>query len=300
MFNRKNDSVPEWASALKKKDYPLFLQAIEDYFASRGESYEIGDGVVRIEGKDQQLGLTNLVQMCAQIGPKDYPTVVAGHFDSIFESWAFMEAFDKTVGDFEKTKGYIGVRLYDSDYVATLGEGIVSRPFAGSLVATLVYDFPQAIITVPRGDTEKWGQAENDLFSLGKENIHNAYNLEVEEVNMGDDAIYVVGSDHPFASNALLEIEEHGEWVGKGGAIVAAPTQQGTMIYPVRDLRVMNALQAFFRMVPDIYAACPGSLTPEVFWYHNGEYEPLSYTSGRKPSFFPSESFLAMLNEGLA
>ena len=71
------------------------------------------------------------------------------------------------------------------------------------------------------------------------------------------------------------------------------------MIYPIRDLKVVGALKMFFNNVPKFFTEGPGSLTREIYWYHDGQYETLNYEFGKNVKFTPSEAFLELLNERL-
>lgn len=296
MFGRKNIVVPEWASVLKQKEYSLFISAVDDYFKRKGKPYTIDDGIVRFEGWD--LGLVNLVQMCAGIKPQEYAGFIEHHFGVTIEIMSFKEslAFD----DFERMKQYIGVRLYDREYTTVLGEeAVIRRPFAGEVFAVLVYDFPQAIQIVPKSDAEKWGKTEEKLYAIGIENIRQNYELTIQEVNIGEDTLFVVEAEHFFAPNILFELEKNKKLIGKGGAIIGIPTRSLVMIYPIRDMKVIGALNVFFNNVTKFYKNGPGSLTKEIYWYRDGQYETLNYEVGEKVKFTPSEAFLALLDGGL-
>ena len=298
MFFFKKNAVPEWASVLNQKEYAAFISAVEQYFKRRGGSFELDDGIVRLAENDWEFGLSNLVQMCAQVKPKEYGELVKGHFSLVEESRAFHDAVD--FGNFEEMKQYLGVRLYDEGYATFMGDDTtVRRPFAGEVFAVLVYDFPHAVNNVTREDVEKWGTPEEELFALGIANIRRNYPLDLEKISIGDDEVFVVETEHFFAPNILLELEEHEELVGKGGAIVAIPNRHLAIIYPICDWKVLSTLGFFATSIPQFYAQGPGSLTQEIYWYRDNQYEPLNYEPGKQVKITPSEAFLALLDKEL-
>ena len=301
MFGFKKETVPEWASVMKEKEYTLFMSAIDGYFKHTGEQYSIGDGIVSLGENEWECGLFNLIQICAQNKPKEYAGIIEQHFGRLIEVKAFKDKLDPA--DFEKMKQYVAVRLYDIGYINSAGEdNMIRRPFAGEVYAALVYDFPHAIENIKKSEFEAWGKTEDELFAIGIENIFNNYPMEVAESKFDDekdDKIFIVETEHFFAPNILFKLEERKELIGKHGAIIGIPTRHVALIYSINDMGVLVALTTFFSLIPRFYTNGPGSLTREIYWYHDGLYEKLDYEPGEKPKFTPSEEFLALLNGGL-
>jgi len=191
MFGRKRILVPEWANVLGQKEYPLFMSAVENYFINMGEPFKIGDGIVSLGENNWEFGLSNLVQMCARIKPNDYLELIEHHFGLMIESKAFKEKL--AVDDFDKMKQYIGVRLYDEEYLSYIcKELVIRRPLVGEISTVLVYDFPQAIENIPQCDMDKWCKTEEELFTIGIENIQQNYQLKTQEVDIGEDTVFII------------------------------------------------------------------------------------------------------------
>ena len=294
MFKLKKTAVPEWASVLGEKEYSLFMTAVENYLKDKSEPYTIDDGMILMTDNGWQYGLSNLAQMCAQTRPEEYPALIAHHFGTFIELKAFEESLD--MDDFEKMRQYIGVRLYDREYVAYGGPTMVRRPFAGEVFSVLIYDFPLSIKNITLSDMEKWGISEDELFAIGIENIRRNYQMDAQRVSVNGGDVFAVETEHFFASNILFDIEQHKELVGKGGAIICMPTRSMAVIYPIDDVKVAAVLSTLFGIAQEFYAKGPGSLTKEVFWYRDGQYEPLNYEMGKKIKFTPSEAFMSLLN----
>jgi hypothetical protein len=298
MFFKKRNMVPEWASAMKPKEYALFMSAVEDYFQRKGETFVINDSVVHLADDDWSFGLVNVLQICAQLNSQEYRAVIEHHFGLIIENEAFRKTLD--FDDFDKIKQYIGVRLYDLGSATVAGnDATLRRQLAGEVFKVLVYDFPQTIDNIPQSDVDKWGKAEDELFDIGVKNIRNKYLLDWEVMSTDDDEFYIIETEHFFAPNILLELDNREELVGKHGAIIAIPNRHLAIIYPIRDLKVVRMLDFFFSSVPLFFSRGPGSLTQEIYWYRDQRFETLDYQPGKRVRFTPSEAFLALLNDEL-
>ena len=311
MFGRKRVDVPEWAEPLGPKGYSAFISAVDGYFRGRGEPYVIKDGFVRRESDGQEFGFGNLVQVCAQIRPGDYAQCIYNQFSTMDEDKKFRENLNAS--DFSQVEQYIAVRLYPSEYAKFMNTGNTAaalRPFAGDVFATLVYDFPHTVSNISKIDMEQWGKTPDELFTIGLENVRRNYDLTPEIVNVEGNDFFAINSEHFFAPNILFELDRHPELVGRYGSIVAIPRRNTVMIFPIqgRAVALVNLTTLFFAMVPAMYQAGPGPLTPEVFWYHDGQYETLNYhngqyemtdqsTLGKSIQFFPSDDFTAMMND---
>jgi len=297
VFGRKKEPVSVLESILGKKGHLLFIAAVKNYFDQRLEPYIVEEDMIQLQD-GSKFGLVNLAQICTRAKPDEYHLIIREHFDMMFQNQAFREslAFD----DFESIEKYLAVRIYDSEYLSAIDEEtIIRRPLTGEVFIVLVFDFPHVIENIKREDADKWGKTDDELFEIGKKNVRKNYRFETAEVDFDKDKVLAVETDHFFAPNILLELEQRPELLGKGGTIVAIPTRSLALIYPIRDMKVVSALTMFFNSVPRIFAAGPGSLTQEVFWYRNGQFESLNYTPGKKTSFTPSEEFLALINGGL-
>ena len=302
MFGFGGTKVPSWAQVLNAKDYEKFIKSVEEYFKQTGKMFVVGDGIVKLSDEDFEFGLSNLVQLCSRNTPKDYPAIVSHHFELIMEGRMFEEKFNKISEDFEQAKQYIGVRLYDEEYVNVMGkDSFIKRHFAGELFEVLVWDFPTTLQNVQHSIIDKWNVPIDMLFEVGKANIKQNYEIIAQKIEIGDgDSIFCAEAEHFFVTNILFELVQYPEFIGKGGMIFAVPTRSIAMIYPVADMKVVNVLSKFFINVPRFYDKGPGSLTREIYWYHDGTIETLNYSvDGDKVQFTPSETFMALLNGGL-
>ena len=307
LFDRKKVNVPEWASFFSEEEYTTFLEAIGSYFRKTlNISYEIHDGVINLVDGDNlfglgQFGLVNLAQNCKQNKPTAYREIIANHFGCLIESVKFKKEFAKIEKDFEKVKDYIAVRLYDKEYLSSGGMNhLLIKNIAGELFAALVFDFPRAVVTVSLEEAAPWGKTIDELFEIGLENIRRSYRINREIIESGEekDAIIACEAEHFFVPNILFDLDKHNEFVGKGGALVAAPTRNIVLIYPINDFNVVRVLNNFFNAAFGLYSNNPGRLTKEVYWYKDGKFTQLPYEidgDKKENRFKPPQEFIDLL-----
>lgn len=304
IFGRRKITVPDWASLFTGKQYTAFIAALDGYFQETYNlSYEIDDGVLMPEANGygfKNLGLHNVAHLCKQNRIGDYPTIVTYHFDLLIQASEFEKEFKKIEKGFEQVKQYVAVRLYSSDYIASIGgECVMSRGFAGELNAVLVFDFPHTVANIKPEQIAPWGKTSDELFALGLANVRKNYETPIEKMKFGPkgSTIFACEAEHLFVTNVLFDLDMHHGLIGKGGSLIAAPHRNLALIYPINGVEVVQIINRLCATVPGLYGDNPGSLTKEIYWFQNGKFTPLPYdfVKGRI-SFFPPEEFVELLN----
>ncbi|MDR1794164.1 MAG: hypothetical protein LBR25_02040 [Erysipelotrichaceae bacterium] len=296
LFQKKRIEVPLWANQLTEKNYPVFIVAIEAYFAKKGD-YILNDEIGIVECNGTTFGLTNIAQKCAQIKPAQYPAAIRELFDRIFANFEFNKEFSAHLDDFEYIKPYLATRLYHRNYLEYAGiDETVATPFCGDLYKTLVFDFPEIVRTVKPEELKDLEKTPEELLSIGEENIRSNYGFTIEKTEFLDDIIYTVNDRHFFVGNLLFVIENYPQLLGREGTLVAVPTRDTLLMYPMEDAKAILVLNHLFNVVPRLYETGPGSLSNEIFWYHDGAFEKLNYEYGEKIQFYVSEELTQALN----
>ena len=279
-MNKKKD-VPLWAAVLGSKNYPLFIKEVDCFFKVLGKPYIIDDDMVAIDwdgkGRMGEFGLENLARKCSEKNPKDYITVMVNHFGPLLDGATRMAQMQEDMDDFEKAKQYLCVRLYSRSYVKD--EGLVCRKFAGELYETLVFDFPAVAQPILKQDAEKWNKSLAELFKIGLKNTHHKYSPIIKDIPVVDDFFYAVTVKRNLsAPNILLELKEYPELIGTSGSIIAAPTKNLLMIYPVVDgKKTVDMTYAFVESLTTLYGDGQDALTKELYWYYDGRFEVIKY-----------------------
>lgn len=295
-------SVPDWASFFTPEEYSTFMKAADDYFRKLNIEYNIHDGVISVGDNNfgfKELGLQNVAQMCKQNDIKNYEAVVIDHFDTMIRIHQFNQEFDDIVSDFEKVEQYIGVRLYDTGYAAHLeGENLIAKDFADGIINVLVFDLPESVMNIKPKQTKPWGKTIDELFEIGKKNIKEKYPVNLSEEKVGEHLIWFAEANHFFASGFALDIADYPQIVGDKGSLVSIPNRHTVIIYPIRNLDVLGALNNVLYLTSRMYQDGPGSITDKLYWYKDGEFIDLPHRNeNEKLVFSPPGVFIDALNE---
>jgi hypothetical protein len=303
-FRRKDKKspVPEWADYFTQEEWDAFLAAVHTYFKAKGDPYTIGDGVVETawgskSGKPQELGLTNVSQMCKQSTPDDYVRVVQNHFETMRKSQEFIGEFFERINDFDFVAPFIGARLYHKDHVASIGAAnVLYKPVTEEIIAMLVLDMPQAVSSVKPEQVQVWGRSSEELFALGLQNIFENYDFEVMELDAGIPLKAIV-QDHFFGANILLDLAHHPELLGTHGTLVGVPHRHTTLFFPIEDTSFIQAINMMIPMIHGMHHEGPGSISNCLYWYRAGAFEKLPYEISPEQTiqFYPTEGLAALI-----
>lgn len=301
MFGLFKKKVPQWASFMDQAQYAAFMEALETFLKSSGApDYKIDEGQLLFYGDGlfglEQAGLLNLAQVCAQQRPREYPAVVAAHFESLKKSAEFFKNFDQELQDFEKIKDYLAVRVHGRDYVDQARETSVLMDIAEDLYAQLVFDLPDAVRSVHPDEAAGWNRSEGELFELGRANIRQNYPPEQQWYEHENSGFWLVGADHYFSPNIIWDMESHADLLGPQGALIGLPNRQAALICPIESRDLLSVIGVMIAAVNSMYAAGPGPITSHLFWYKNGQFTRLPYVlNDGQTELRPPEAFIEMI-----
>jgi hypothetical protein len=293
--------VPPWAGFFKPEQYRAFLDAVELALVDR-ELEAVGrDGVVAValpDGRPLQLGLQNLAQQCARLPRQRWATTIGDHVDTLLRAEAETDAFDRT--DFEAVKSLLKVRLYPAEGVADSEASavVLARPAAG-LVGVLVYDLPHTVASVPPEEVAAWGRSESELLALGLQNLaaEPAPKREDVEVERGV-VLRLVSGPSFFVASHLLCLERLLPQKLEYGALVCVPTRHLLLVHAIRDSRVLMAVNALIPQSYLYHQRGPGSLSPNLYWWHDGQLTHLPTSVERDAvKFTPPPEFVERVME---
>ena len=164
-------AVPEWAAFFTPDEYTAFLDVVKAELDKGGARYTIGDGFVRVEGSEGELGLSNLAQLAHVTEPNDWPQLVSSHFANLRASTG--RDLDALGGDFEAVRSMLRVRLLADESMGGMSLGDVggSRAFAPGILMALVYDFPDSTASVPPSHVEGWPLDEDAVWETAIDNV---------------------------------------------------------------------------------------------------------------------------------
>lgn len=304
IFKKKNSTndIPEWASFFSKSEYLKFDKEINGYFEKLKIEFTVNDGIANVDENEfgfQNLGLTNVAQICKQENPKLYKEIITEHFDSMIRALKFKQEFNKIADNFEEIKKYIGIRLYDNDYVTHIGKELtLGRNFAGNIYAMLVFDFPDVLTNIQPEQIKPWNRTVDELIEIGNKNIREKYPINISKEQFGDFSIMFGNADHFFTPNIVFDIKNKPELIGTYGSIIGLPHRHSALIYPIDNLEVIKAINGIIHAVYRMNQEGPGSLSNNIFWYFNNEFTQLPYKiENNKLQFMPPEKFVEVLNK---
>ncbi len=292
--------VPQWASFFNQDEYDKFAEAIHYYFYEKNITYIMCDGMIETGQNDfgfTNLGLTNVAQVCKQDKKSNYKKRVAEHFEALLRTNLFDKEFKKNINNYEQIKRYIGVRLYHTEYMEVVGRDLtIGKDFAGDVYAMLVFDLPDAVTNVTREQAAQWEKTDDELMETGIQNIKNKYSFHIAEEDLGEFKIWFVLGDHFFTPNIVFDLQNHPKLIGAKGSLIGIPHRHAAVVYPINNLDVVSTITQLIPVIYGMNQEGPGSVSNNLFWYNDGEFENLPYTIEEGTiQLSPTERFLDVL-----
>ncbi|MCR4427087.1 MAG: hypothetical protein NUW23_13055 [Firmicutes bacterium] len=111
-----------------------------------------------------------------------------------------------------------------------------------------------------------------------------------------DDELYAVENPGYFITPFALMPDRMPELVGKHGSLLAVPSPEVMLVYPINDSRLLDSMGAFIMFTNAVFAQVPDPISPAIYWYNDSRYMNLPYTYGMSGlEFGPPEEFHNLL-----
>ncbi len=296
--------VPGWAPFETKEDFHLFLETAMEYFTKRGFTTDLDAATGGLTVPEQpyqgsQMYLGNVASVCAQIEKQHWAEAVKDHFSSFETSIKEGEDVGADRKDFEKVKHLIMPRLYPIDYLE-YKDKMVMRSSLEDTLLTLVFDLPTSIVNVQPDDVAAWGKGEDELYRLAFQNLRATYPPAFEQMELSGDAkIQIMAEENFFNPTYALFLEQFEGLLGQHGTVVGVPHRGALLCYPMEDQNFLNVIHQLAFIVTGMYKDGPGSLSPHLYWYHQGEFRRLPFRIGEnnKFEFMPPAEFVEMMTK---
>ncbi len=276
-------AAPSWANFLTRDQYQAFIAGVVRHFSSQKRKITLGEGVIYVEdrkkGGKHELGLLNLAQLCARNEAKDWPEIIADHFRTLEKSYSEQKVLEERIDNFARVAELLAVRLWPENYLAELDRRkILHRKELPGTISALVFDLPSSIRNVTPEEIKSWGKSETELFRIGLANVMENCIPDVTEQELGEGITLTLFSDESFfvASHALL-LEEHPDCVGPFGTLLGIPHRHVMLAFPILDRRVLQAIPMMIPIIAGMERDGPGSISPLLYWYKEGEFTNLPY-----------------------
>ena len=297
-------SVPSWARPLGRQGYHAFLSLIEGYFRSRDMRFEIDqdEGLIRPDAAalsfSSVFGLQNIAQACRQADREEWRELIAAHFDSIFEAKGDDNALEIDMTDFARLKDRLRARLYPFDITNHTAE-IVHRAGPEGTLEVLALDLPTTVRTVSKAEAENWGLDPDELLDIGRKNLHSSRRLTESTFPLEQGTALKVLSGDPFysASHALI-LDDYLRPDLAHGVLIGMPKRDVLLLHEIRDMGLMEAVTAMLQIIVGMHRDGPGSLSPYLYWYHDGQFDIIPYEMDDDTlTLVPPEEFVELMDE---
>jgi hypothetical protein len=307
-MNDMNSEVPWWAYPLGDSEYKHFICCIDDYLKAKGAKYEIESDSIRFtEGIDSDFGnavfgLMNLVQTCNASSMSDYQKIIESHFKTFFVAIRFDREFERQAGNLNAVKDYLAVRIYHTNFVESSTEDkLVYRELNESLREVLVFDLPSVVKPASQKYLSIWDTNIDELFDMGLKNVFSNYEFKIEEHDFDGNRVFIIGTDHFFATNILYSLDGNQELLGTYGSLISFPTRSIVFIYPIESKDAIFFSVRMTEVTESVYDDGPGSLCNRVFIYHDGRLEDANATEilldGESARLLSSPALLNLMGE---
>lgn len=281
-MNTDDPRRPSWAASIPDGAYWRILTLVTEELGKHGVAfdYRMPDGVFMLAdpagdpSAEGQLHLDNLSRALRDIPLEDWPAEVARFVESIVTVGVGVERYRLEWVD---ASPVLRARL-SSDVPITEDDAFIIRPFANGLAIGLCLDLPTAILSVARAVTAEWPLDEDALVAMAIEQTRDMMRSAPRaQVDLGENVTITACFGPPgsegFAATGALFL---GDWVTdhKRGALFVVPRQGDLAVHEIRDgHRVMDALARMSMLAQAMYADGPRSLSPGVYWWHEGQTE---------------------------
>lgn len=267
---------PDWARFFDARGYLAFQEAVRRDLEQRGLEFQIAEdgGVIELLHNEDtySLGLGNLAQICNQNPRWKWAGVVRDHFDRILNTTAQTDVLDALGADFETGRDCLKLRLFPADLAAQ--DSMIVRPLADGLIAAIVFDLPESVASVHRDQVASWGLSDDELFEIGLNNVRAEGRPRAMEMPAHDGAkLTLLSGDSFFVASHALLLPEYVAIDPELGALIAVPNRHALLYHPIVDFNALGALSAMIPAAYGMYQQGPGSISPYVYWWRDGEFQ---------------------------
>lgn len=176
----------------------------------------------------------------------------------------------KAIDKFEEIQKYIGVRLYDNEYISYIGEeNLITMKISEDIYATLILDYPDMIKNIFPAQIKPWQKTIGQLFEIGIKNIKEKYAFRINNVKIDNHQLLFIEEEHFFVPNIIFELENRKDLVGNNGVLIGLPTRHCAIIYPLNDENIKTVTQKIIPTMNKINEKGHGSLSKNLYWYNN-------------------------------
>lgn len=289
LFRRQPQDVspaPE-LPGLTPAEGQAFMAELAAALDARGGGWSVEGDTLRVEGRTKEYGLTNVARQWRQSRPADRRGLLLDRLAAIDEQH---EAPDIARSDMP---ALARPQLWAMAAVEELGDAVVAREVTDELAAVLSLDLPTTVHAVSPEDIAASGLDEEELWERALAQLDDGEPIERTLLD-DDELVVVLVSDSHFLASRLLALEALVGTVPPHGALVAVPHRHMLVVHAIYDATVLEAVNLMAPFAVAQFEEGPGSLSPHLYWWHDGEIECL-VVDDDEGSVTPPDGFVALL-----
>ncbi|WP_345434022.1 immunity 49 family protein [Actinoallomurus vinaceus] len=264
-----------------------------DYFARRGGRPAVEGGAIAHDGRLSPL--TTLAQRCRTIPEEHWPELVAEHFTRLEGASQGGEGREELL-----RQSYLRLVSGDAFDGDAADHFRYARPVAEDLLVALALNAPTSVRILSDADVTRAGLDE--LWAAGRANLLGEPVKHMETRGPSGALLHSVSGDSHFVASKALVLPElaqavTGRELPEAGALVAVPTRHLLAFHPIVDGTVVDAVNDLSGYALGAYQDGPGSLTPRLYWWHQGRLVCLTVFDheSRSLSVQPPQELLEMM-----
>jgi hypothetical protein len=294
------DKAPDWASFMSGEEYRAFEGEMLAEFRRRGyEPRLTGDGGIDAAGGRNPgvYGLFNIAQVCHANDRGVWPRIIRDHV-GMLDSAAALAGEPMEI---ETARPLLRVRLFRvADTQPNLLDSIVKRELAPDLLGALAIDLPTTVRTCSDDDVEHWGISVDEAFGIAIANLADEVRGYVrEELDLGDGQTgHMFLGDTFFVPSQIVRFAEIVDDAGNGALVVLPNRHQLAWHVISSGAGTVAAITSMTDIAATGYREGPGSLTPDLYWWHEGDLTLLArvWPDRKAVQFDPPAEFGELLD----
>lgn len=303
----KITATPPWASFLTLDAWRALLVAFEAELHDRGwiARYQWDHfAAATAEGNILELAVVNCAERCRGLPIEDIRGVVRAHLDRVIDpSLKPQSGGTEAGGDvpYEGVAPHLIAHVYTEDAIAEAREPIVVRPLAEGIVLAVAIDLGPAIAALPRALSNRWNVSDDELFRRGAENVRRR-RVRRDPIPVPGLTGFTLIGDETTATQVMFLSETLGARY-PAGVLVGMPTRNTLVCVLLQSCDALASatkiratvgmLGDFFRDISRNSRSAVRALTPNVYWWRDGELTRLRATMIRGQVVLePPEGFI--------
>lgn len=269
--------VPDWARPLDVDEYSRFSSLLSRALGGRALPSHVrrGEVITTVDGQPSRLSFKTLARKCKLAPPATWEALIGEHLDVCLSPSTMLPS--GLAEDFALARKFLKVQLVPTEQRREAWqEGVNFKVFSTGVLAVLVFDLPQSVITVAPGHVRAWGRPFSSLFDLAAEQVRadpELAPLECETQRSGC-SIYRLTGESFFVCSQALWLDRFPEAQSERGVLVSIPSRHCVQFAAVDD-NALTALEALALAGMQLYETLPGAVSSSIFWMKADQVVPI-------------------------